>query len=780
MELENNKNQFVDIRHGDCKDVLKSLADNSVDAIVTDPPYELTSKGINEHLRDAFDVGFNVMLPDFQKVKPKSVNYFDFVSILRERSSLGRIQIVNVVKSAISVPKRSVNFNNSVVAFNKEVGTGYKPTCSTVSNSKLVDKANIVVSENIGNYVLDFGNSFDFSCCDIVCRDFGHTSFCSITVPISAICTSFIPDDFCDGLPTSLANRLCDIVGFGSFRHNDNAFGSSFVMTSVTAKDEIVLVLNLCRASGNSHATITTRERTRLSEFGSPKLIRACTTTCSFSSVLEPINTSIVCDTANGTCSFDLTIHIPKLFTSKILKNTQSSKGFMGKDWDGRGIAYDVEMWKECKRVLRPGGHLLAFGGSRTYHRMAVAIEDAGFEIRDEISYYFASETKEKQFFDSLSDGQKYMLAEMVGEPSFLNWLYGSGFPKSHNIGKAVDKLQGNEREVVGKNPSLRPNSDGQKCGYSGIQSRSQFVTVGSSKYEGWGTALKPAHEPIVMARKPLSEKTIAKNVLKHGTGGINIDGCRVDGEGWARSEKGSEFMNTGACYGKWKRIASKQHSKGRFPANIITDGSDEVKSFFPNNSEGKPYFKRNAKSIFGGKSKSKGSYNGKSKSTFGNASRFFYVAKASKKERNEGLDDLQDRHLAYSNQARAELKRGNSGFEGNGDKAHMNKIKHVKNHHPTVKPIALMRYLIRLVTPENGIVLDPFCGSGTTGCGSVIENMSFIGIEREAEYIPLINSRIKYWQENKGTENDKSKAKAKKVKKEKSLDIFREKDIKK
>ena len=302
--------------------------------------------------------------------------------------------------------------------------------------------------------------------------------------------------------------------------------------------------------------------------------------------------------------------------------------GFMGKKWDNSGIAYDVELWSECLRVLKHGGHLLAFSGSRTYHRMVVAIEDAGFDIRDQIQ-----------------------------------WVYGSGFPKSHNIGKAIDKMQGDAKQ-----------------------------------WDGWGTALKPAHEPICVARKPLIG-TVAENVLKYGTGGINIDGCRV-----------------GIDLGRW-------------PANFIHDGSEEVLAGFPANVEGKNNFKHSATSIYGGKVK-ENSYNGNSKSSWGSASRFFYCAKASKKDRDVGCEGMD---------LKARQTMGNGiGMQPNHD------LENNYNHHPTVKPTDLMRYLCKLVTPPNGIILDPFTGSGSTGKAAILEGFRFVGFDMQSEYIDIASARIK------------------------------------
>lgn len=284
---------------------------------------------------------------------------------------------------------------------------------------------------------------------------------------------------------------------------------------------------------------------------------------------------------------------------------------FMGKAWD-----YDVpkkEIWQEVFRVLKPGGFLLSFGGSRTYHRMACAIEDAGFEIRDQIM-----------------------------------WVYGSGFPKSHNIG------------------------------------------------DGWGTALKPAHEPIVLARKPLSETTVAKNVLKYGTGALNIDGCRVGtADTWAAStRKPSDSIGTF----KTGERTTEQHSLGRWPANFIHDGSEEVVELFPDSKScNSPSSAKPEGTIFGGSRTQGAIYPGET----GSAARFFYCAKASKKDRGEG------------------------------------------NNHPTVKPTELMRYLCKLITPPKGVVLDPFMGSGSTGKAAKMEDFGFIGIEIDANYFEIAKNRI-------------------------------------
>lgn len=318
----------------------------------------------------------------------------------------------------------------------------------------------------------------------------------------------------------------------------------------------------------------------------------------------------------------------------------RASRGFMGKEWDGGDIAFRAETWALCFELLKAGGHLLAFSGSRTYHRMAVAIEDAGFEIRDQIM-----------------------------------WIYGSGFPKSLNIGKAIDKADGNERQIVGKGKPM--TSLGVMHDDNWQSDREYNQTKGESEWEGWGTALKPAHEPIVLARKPISEKSIADNVVKHGTGAINIDGCRVElsegddprlgGKGTWKTEGMAKNV-----YGDYEGKENGSSDLGRYPANVIHDGLQEEWA------------------------------------------RYFYCPKTSTAEREESVTQ--------------------NGHDRN-------------NTHPTVKPVELMRYLCRLITPKGGTVLDPFMGSGSTGLAAKTECMEFIGIEREQEYFDIATDRInKTW----------------------------------
>jgi len=318
---------------------------------------------------------------------------------------------------------------------------------------------------------------------------------------------------------------------------------------------------------------------------------------------------------------------------------------FMGKKWD-----YDVpgvDVWSECLRVLKPGGHLLAFAGTRTQHRMAVRIEDAGFEIRDMIA-----------------------------------WVYGSGFPKSHNLG---------------------------------------------GDWQGWGTALKPAMEPITVARKPLCG-TVAQNVQAWGTGAINVDGGRVGTE--TLTYIAGETGGDGGKYGTRKRADVPTTVTGRWPANLIHDGSDEVLAGFPMTTSGNKKASPRRKADGDGWGMSTPDYCGDS----GSAARFFYCAKASKADREAGLEQM----LAV----RVKMNNGN---DSDGDPVSNRFTKTARNHHPTVKPTALMRYLCRLVTQPGGIVLDPFAGSGSTGKAAMLEGFRFVGIEREHEYVNIARMRIQH-----------------------------------
>jgi DNA modification methylase len=392
---------------------------------------------------------------------------------------------------------------------------------------------------------------------------------------------------------------------------------------------------------------------------------------------------------------------------------------FMGKKWD-----YDVpsvEVWEECLRVLKPGGHLLAFAGTRTQHRMAVRIEDAGFEIRDMIA-----------------------------------WVYGSGFPKSLDVSKAIDKAAGAERDVLSE--TWRGAHAGVSGGVMGtpvprIDVVTAPATPDAARWQGWGTALKPALEPITMARKPLTG-TVAANVLEHGTGSINVDGCRV---GTSKEVPGAVAAGNPIAGGNsmWKGLGDRQldtggmnPNVGRWPANLIHDGSDEVVGLFPVTTSGKLQA-HHATGANPWVESSRPPFTGEWGGDSGSAARFFYCAKANKADRDEGCEGLAERVAGVGDvdesSGRDSTKPGNQYGEGSRRRveAGLSPTMPRRNHHPTVKPTDLMRYLCRLVTPPNGTVLDPFTGSGSTGKAATLEGFNFIGIEREAEYVEIARARI-------------------------------------
>lgn len=501
----------------------------------------------------------------------------------------------------------------------------------------------------------------------------------------------------------------------------------------------------------------------------------------------------------NGDCLKELK-KLPDNSIDSIVTDPPYGLSFMGKKWD-----YDVpsvEIWKECLRVLKPGGHLLAFAGTRTQHRMAVRIEDAGFEIRDMIA-----------------------------------WVYGSGFPKSLNIGKAIDKsnlsnpthLQAridlateirNKRKELGitakemsewfshkevtKNwerkddgfriPTLNDynvlvtklgirddwyemvraedqrkstvrtkidrTDDGTIYGLAHNGNEYETTTETAKQWEGWGTALKPALEPITIARKPLSEKTVAANVLKWGTGAINIDDSRIPinpeiddprlgGQGSWKTGNMAKNVYEGGYSGE--EVGSS--TKGRFPANFIHDGSEEVVSLFPNTKAGGSVSGKEPSRTGDENTNCYGEYNRVSWDSYkddGSAARFFYCAKASKKDRNEGLDDFEEKSIGAKGNGigRVCATCGASSLEAHTCNC---KVKNwinpptKKNNHPTVKPTKLMQYLVKMVTPPDGTVLDPFMGSGSTGKAAVLEGYNFVGIELQEDFVEISKSRIEH-----------------------------------
>lgn len=451
----------------------------------------------------------------------------------------------------------------------------------------------------------------------------------------------------------------------------------------------------------------------------------------------------------------------------------------MGAKWD-----YDVpgvDIWVECLRVLKPGGHLLAFAGTRTQHRMAVRIEDAGFEIRDMIAWVYGSgfpkSTDVSKQIDSRGGKsvawfgpwfrkwredrgitQKQIAALFLSKSGRLtgcvaNWELGLNMPTPDQFnlirdtfGLPFESIDKAEREILSRVTKARSTSGASALPTMGGETLYQSwditspATDSARQWQGWGTALKPALEPITVARKPLEKKTVAENVLAYGAGVINIDACRVEGR--ERTEYGlsNATRTAGNTYGTPSPGANFDSTVGRYPANLIHDGSDEVVAMFPD-SAGSGGSVPNVKisgygdgAVGTGSAEYLGGERTKVDCGTGSAARFFYCAKASKKDRNEGLDHLP----SVTRQTVA-----TSGLSKHSDGSARNMAPEGKNPHPTVKPTELMRYLCRLVTPPGGLIVDPFAGSGSTGKAAILEGFQFVGFELDPQYSAIANARL-------------------------------------
>ena len=516
-------------------------------------------------------------------------------------------------------------------------------------------------------------------------------------------------------------------------------------------------------------------------------------------------------DLRHGNC-LDVLPTLPDSSVDSIVTDPPYELGFMGKKWDNSGIAYNITLWQECLRVLKPGGHLLAFGGTRTYHRMACAIEDAGFEIRDSIHWLYGSgfpksldvskaidkqrddrrdiekvvswleaerlkagvsRKQVEKHFGTINIGQSLFTITPGSSPRVATWDQWLELKSLLGFGDDIDaevwRLNGRkgqpgeawaEREIIGKGKQNMTEASvwatEHGSGRFQVGEKEWDITAPATEqakqWAGWGTALKPAHEPVVVARKPLTG-TVAANVLQYGTGAINIDGCRV-GSADTRSTAGSTALGLMNDDGWKPQPVVAGSASGRWPANVILGHHDTCTDLC---TDGCPVALLDQQS---GTSKSQGGRIGKKdQSTVsivaagqyeagdpgygdsGGASRFFYCAKPSRRERNAGLDHLPEQAVA-----------GASGNAYMGvDLAGERKMT-THNNHPTVKPLVLMRYLVRLVTPPGGTVLEPFAGSGTTLMACVLEGFDAIGIEMTDEYLPIIQGRIA-WAEQQANE---------------------------
>lgn len=727
---------MIDLRCGDALEVLRALPSDSIDSCVSDPPYELSNDGKASAGRVFLEFAF----PKPANVEPGGSDECNLTFFVAEILRLCRVD--GLPGSLPSVPIVPVALNGDCANRENDVDHEHV-SAESVADSDTGPHVEAERAESLGCFYLKLADpssmldSLNGVGCGFVTGGLG-VGF-SVDAP---------------GLPSLLHSSGAIECGDHDVRALDDSL-AELVRAGRGAEQFTVARMSLGRAA---HETLSAAPALMLLaalKLGGAQLVRAGAGASRLATKLQARRIRVVSPVTGRALAFDLIIQPVNI----------SSTGFMGKAWDGSKVAFSVELWTEVLRVLKPGAHLLAFSAPRTYHRMTVAIEDAGFEIRDQVM-----------------------------------WIFGSGFPKSLNVSKAIDKAGGNSpgdsawqlriaRELRGLSrddvaarvgctassvrdweegrarsqgaavehvmpsatyrkrlsemfeeyplPASRAvvrRSDGGFGGHAAEPGAYGFAssfnvtdhsTVGARKWDGWGTALKPAHEPITLARKPLAG-TVAGNVLAFGCGAMNVGAARVDGD--ARPMRDATARVTESQFGAMGgSVAVGETSLGRWPANVMHDGSEEVLAAFPQSKDGIAG-KRNANgSMFDmGSHDEWGGFGG-------GAARFFYTAKASRSERENGTDGLPERKR---DETREDGAAGGNNPRNRG-------AKRVANHHPTVKPLALMRYLCRLVTPPGGTVLDPFMGSGTTGWAARIEGFSFVGIDREPEYVAIARARI-------------------------------------
>ena len=686
------------IHLGDCIEVMKSFPENSIDAVVTDPPYELSNDG----KASASRVFLEVMFPQVADLDPKTSTKNELPMLIDKILGLDRVGRIPCPATAVEVG--AVALDGEATPRDKDVQNGDEPT-AIASDGKGRDNVVADGANHLGDFFLEFTDA------STVLDSLNRTGCC------------FHSGGFGVGFRVE-ATSLPSLFSCGdSVVDGDHPVGTindalaRFVGALGATENEAMPTFNMGRGADNRLPACAALKLLAAIELSGSKIVRAPARAGRLSAKLQAVCICVVGPSASRTFSFNLLSH----------EFIIHGKGFMGKAWDGSKIAYDVAMWREVLRVLKPGGHLLAFGGTRTYHRMACAIEDAGFEIRDQ-----------------------------------MQWLYGSGFPKSLDVSKAIDKANGDRRPVVGVSVHFSPGRSVDNFGAGGEGSTGQrdrsitsAASAASAAWDGWGTALKPANEPICMARKPLSEKTVVANVLKWGTGALNIDASRIGYESNLNPatnplyRKNAGYKNNNAADSGSASYSLKDGSGernpntlGRWPANVILDEEsarllDEQSGDLTSGAMSGEYAGNTGKTACFGEF---GLAPRDIEANSGGASRFFYCAKPSTAERERGTEERERKPLAQGNQAQAEVKRGN--LEHGGDSG-MNTVKMRGNIHPTVKPVDLMAYLIKLVNPPGGTVLDPFLGSGTTAIAAETLMVKWVGIELSAEYAAIAEARI-------------------------------------
>lgn len=804
------------IINGDCRSVMADMSDCSIDSVVCDPPYELSSDGKTSPAR----VAVEMVLPKKPKIVPVGSGECGLEFLAAEIARLCGVR--GIPQPSSPMPICAVTFDNDSTCRDHDIEHRDPSSGFRIPHSHPGDDAKTQGAKYLGRFSFECANR------ESMVNAFNRSGAAFLSGAIG-VGFAISPPSY----PRALGSCPSVIISHKSVRLIDDAT-SHLVGTHTRTEHENVARLAM---RGGTVEPLSARGALILLSLAlssGSQLIRTTTTAGCLPSMPESDCVRYVVQTANGAIAFDLFSHSVSV----------SSSGFMGKAWDGSKIAYNVDMWQQVLRVMKPGAHLLAFGGTRTYHRMACAIEDAGFEIRD-----------------------------------CLQWVYGSGFPKSHNVSKAIDRAAGAERETIGSytiggNAGMSCKDKGGTYGV-GVGTAPPVdvaitapATPEAQQWDGWGTSLKPAHEPIVLARKPF-KGTVAANVLEHGTGAINVDACRVEAdqsEFYSSTGKPRSGMGHAKGYGMGEGYggdaANPPHVAGRWPPNVLLDADAAVMmdeqsghlhgAGFAQGPQDK--WSSDDTHIYGHgmQSGAKAARHGDT----GGASRFFprfkYCAKASRKERERGLGGVETivvecatwengespvrlrvdtgqspprvigvygadnsdvtgwstflfgrRPMVPSHQATVSTTRTNESLttgskilnwlttsptnaftvdvncETDNGGSHAEsagecstsiaiiaesavclpgagpvvsgtrlRIKRSDgneraNIHSTVKPIDLMRWLCRLVTPPNGLVLDPFAGSGTTGIACAQEGFRFVGIEQNAEYVAIADKRI-------------------------------------
>lgn len=691
------ENEFATLHCGRSELILPLLPEGSVDAVITDPPYELSNDG----KASANRVLFEMMFPKNNKLDIPGAAEIKLDLFLREILDLcGRLALPT---KASAVPIRAVTFDNRVMDWQVIIKDESKSSI-IAPNGATVNGFDVQFLKNLPDCYFKFADFREFS---EILNQVGGGYFAGGF----GIGFGVTPSSFC-----ALLRGFCSIVfSDDDIRFLDNAL-AAFISTGAGTENFFVTRLDLRRGTIEFNSAYAALLFFAVAQLSGAKMIATNTRTSGLPSVLQPFHVGVIDDAAKIAFPFNIITH----------RTSITSTGFMNNGWDGSKIAYSVDFWRQVLRVLKPGGHALVFGGNRTHHRVWAALEDAGFELRDTIM-----------------------------------WLFAGGFPKGQNISKKLDLMHGVESEKLAVNPNQRNRQNHDVITPHLASQVNQtderlFITEPTSddakRWRGWMTHLKPAYEPICIARKPCVG-TVVKNVLEHGCGAINIDACRVPtDEKWAKTDR---TLSSGlddyafiaqTTYEKRLNVERTSNDGGRYPSNVVLscecegDKHDcDLQAEFDRYGVRKsgvqlPHHKINSQPLFISKT-----YPDHSQTCYGDegsASRFFFSAKASKTDRDEGLDHLEEQRTGAINGAL-----DGSLLTGAGNERTTKR----KNIHNTVKPVELMRYLCKLVTQPGGVILDCFAGSGSTGKAAMLENFKFIGIEANEQYCEIAKGRIKH-----------------------------------